>query len=139
MPRISMPRRTLANIRTNSGRSDQINKPHMAYLKIGSLEMEKDRKLSEKQSMIERIIKIDQRCKEIDDEKTRLLEAIENINKKPIQPSTASKETTITPEEKLPHQVQMEEQEEIIPVQQPKKETFSVQEHKKDTSFKIRY
>jgi hypothetical protein len=76
---MSLPKRTirgLANIRTRSGTRDQVSEPYKAFLRIGSLEMEKARRGKEKESALNRVHNIDARFREIDAEKSELLEAI---------------------------------------------------------------
>jgi hypothetical protein len=68
--------RGLANIRTRSGTRDQVSEPYQAFLRIGSLEMEKARRGKEKESALNRVQNIDARFLEIDAEKSELLEAI---------------------------------------------------------------
>jgi hypothetical protein len=68
--------RGLANIRTRSGASDQVSEPYKAFLRIGSLEMEKARRGKEKESALNRVQNIDARFREIEAEKSELLEAI---------------------------------------------------------------
>jgi hypothetical protein len=68
--------RGLANIRTRSGTSDQVSEPYKAFLRIGSLEMEKARRGMEKESALKRVQNIDTRFLEIEVEKSELLEAI---------------------------------------------------------------
>jgi len=76
---MSLPKKTmrgLANIRTRSGTRDQVSEPYKAFLKIGSLEMEKARRGKEKESALNRVQNIDARFREIEAEKSELLEAI---------------------------------------------------------------
>jgi hypothetical protein len=68
--------RGLANIRTRSGTRDQVSEPYMAFLRIGSLEMEKARRGKEKESAMSRVQNIDDRFLEIEAEKSELLKAI---------------------------------------------------------------
>ena len=69
--------RGLANIRTRSGTRDQVSEPYKAFLRIGSLEMEKARRGKEKESALNRVQNIDARFREIEAEKSELLEAID--------------------------------------------------------------
>jgi len=102
--------KTVANIRTNTNRTDQINKPHLAYLRIGSLEMERERKLTEKRSILERVKKIDDRCKEIDNEKARLLKSIgENKDKNLVTDSTTDIKTIVSKATEIPPIIPEEE------------------------------
>ncbi len=76
---MSLPKKTirgLANIRTRSGTRDQVSEPYKAFLRIGSLEMEKARRGKERESAMNRVQNIDTRFQEIEAEKSGLLEAI---------------------------------------------------------------
>jgi hypothetical protein len=76
---MSLPKKTirgLANIRTRSGTRDQVSEPYKAFLRIGSLEMEKARRGKEKESALNRVQNIDTRFQEIETEKSGLLKAI---------------------------------------------------------------
>ncbi len=72
--------RGLQDIRTLSGRVDQVFQPYRAYLRIGCLEMEKARRGKEKESAIHRVKNIDQRYREIEAEKDALLENLNERN-----------------------------------------------------------
>ena len=63
----------LGSIRTNMDRAFRGMPVHKAYLKIGSIEMEKDRRMSEKRALLARLAELDARCRELDAEKLRLL------------------------------------------------------------------
>lgn len=64
------------NIRTHAGRANQSTKPYQAYFRIGALEMEKARRATERQSAMERVNNIDIRVREIETEKSVLMEKI---------------------------------------------------------------
>jgi len=68
--------RGLRDIRTRSGRVDRDDAPYMAYMKIGSLEMEKARREKEKSSAEFRIRNIDMRLAEIEVEKDATLKSL---------------------------------------------------------------
>jgi len=68
--------RGVRDIRTLSGRVDAGSVPYMGYMKIASLEMERARRLKEKNSALHRIGSIDARFCDIDAEKDRLLRAL---------------------------------------------------------------
>jgi hypothetical protein len=68
--------RGLSNIRTHSGTRNQVSEPYKAFLRIGSLEMEKARRGKEKESAMTRVQSIDVRFREIEAEKSELLKAI---------------------------------------------------------------
>lgn len=82
---MAIPRRSLSDIRTHSGRVDQANIPSRAYLKLSCLEMEKARRSKERESAIQRVKFIDARFQEIEGEKDELLKSLaERKNGKPI-------------------------------------------------------
>jgi hypothetical protein len=64
------------DIRTLSGRVDQTFQPHRAFLRIACLEMEKARRSQEKESAMHRVRSVEARCRDIETEKRRLLEAL---------------------------------------------------------------
>jgi hypothetical protein len=68
--------RGLRDIRTRSGRVDRDDVPYMAYMKIGSLEMEKARREKEKSSAEFRIKNISMRLAEIEAEKDATLKSL---------------------------------------------------------------
>ncbi len=76
MPVASRQRKSLNNIRTNSDRVDMSASSYKAYLRVGALEMEKARRMKEKQQLEERLHAINVRCRELDAEKKRILSAI---------------------------------------------------------------
>jgi hypothetical protein len=88
----------LQDIRTLAGRVDQASIPYKAFMKLGALEMEKYRRGEEKMSAMNRIENIDARFKEIENEKTGLLEVLKEQDKncrpkgvgpaEPIKPQT---------------------------------------------------
>jgi hypothetical protein len=63
------PIKGVQNIRTHAGKVDHQSHPHMAYMRIGCLEMEKERKIKEKAGAQRLIDMINQRLQEIEDEK----------------------------------------------------------------------
>ena len=73
---MAVPGRTVKDIRTNSGRVDQISQPYRAFMRISALEMEKARRGMERKSAMERIDQIDARFREIEGEKRVLLGAL---------------------------------------------------------------
>lgn len=82
---MAIPRRGLREIRTLSGRVDQLSLPYRAYMKMACLEMEKARRGREKKSASQRVADIDARLKEIETDKKALLQALEGRNSgKPI-------------------------------------------------------
>jgi hypothetical protein len=81
--------RGLQDIRTRSGNVDRVAHPYMAYMKITCLEMEKARRGQERESAIHRVNTIDARFKEIEDEKSALLQALGERNSNGASGKTA--------------------------------------------------
>jgi hypothetical protein len=73
---MAIPRKTLRDIRTLSGKVDRIANSYMAYMQITCLEMEKARKGREKASALQRVEDIDGRLRDIEVEKATLLRAL---------------------------------------------------------------
>lgn len=73
--------RGLQDIRTHSGRVREAVIPHKAYLRLGCLEMEKFRRAKERESAMTRVRNIDSRCRDIEAEKTKILNAMNKLNK----------------------------------------------------------
>ena len=73
---MAIPTKGLTNIRTLSGRVDQISLPYRGYMQITCLEMEKARRDMERKSASRRIALIDARLDEIDKAKHELLRAV---------------------------------------------------------------
>jgi uncharacterized protein involved in exopolysaccharide biosynthesis len=73
---MAIPRKTLRDIRTFSGKVDRIANPYMAYMQITCLEMEKARKGREKASALQRVENLDGRLRDIEAEKATLLRAL---------------------------------------------------------------
>lgn len=73
---MAMPRKTMRDIRTLSGRVDRIANPYMAYMQITCLEMEKARKGRERASALQRVEIINARLRDIEAEKATLLRAL---------------------------------------------------------------
>lgn len=71
---MTTPRRGLREIRTHSGRVDQVSLPYRAYMRITCLEMEKARRWNERRSASQRVADIDTRLKEIEAEKAALFQ-----------------------------------------------------------------
>ena len=86
-----VPRRTLRDIRTLTGRVDRIANPYMAYMQITCLEMEKARKGRERASALARLGILDARLREIEGEKATLIRALaESGAERHSAPPTAS-------------------------------------------------
>ena len=73
---MAIPRKTMRDIRTLSGKVDRIANPYMAYMQITCLEMEKARKGREKTSALQRVENLDGRLRDIEAEKATLLRAL---------------------------------------------------------------
>ncbi|MBI2827946.1 MAG: hypothetical protein HYX77_01580 [Acidobacteria bacterium] len=73
---MSLPRKSLRDLKTLSGRADRIANPYMGYMQITCLEMEKARKGREKESALRRVQTLDARLREIEREKADLLRAL---------------------------------------------------------------
>ncbi len=89
---MAIPPRSLRDIRTVSGRARENLQPHMAYMRITCLEMEKARRSKERTSAIRLVEKINARFKEIEVEKGRLLRVVgERNGQSPAAQDAASK------------------------------------------------
>ena len=73
---MAVPTKGLTNIRTLSGRVDQVSLPYRSYMQITCLEMEKARRDMERKSASRRITQIDARLDEIEKAKQDLLQAV---------------------------------------------------------------
>ena len=69
--------RGLQDIRTLSGKVDQVSHPYRAYMRISCLEMEKARRGEERASAMHRVNNIDARFREIEAEKAELLKTLD--------------------------------------------------------------
>jgi len=63
----------LSDIRTLSGTVEETFRPHKAFLRVACLEMEKTRRMEERQAAARRIERIDRHIRAIDAEKDALL------------------------------------------------------------------
>ena len=73
---MAIPRKTMRDIRTLSGRVDRIANPYMAYMQITCLEMEKARKGRERASALQRVEILNGRLRDIETEKAALVRAL---------------------------------------------------------------
>ena len=73
---MAIPRKTMRDIRTLSGRVDRIANPYMAYMQITCLEMEKARKGRERASTLQRVEILNGRLRDIETEKAALVRAL---------------------------------------------------------------
>ena len=78
---MAIPRRGLTNIRTLSGRVDQVALPFRAYMQITCLEMEKSRRDKERAAASKRVEDIDARLGEIAQEQQELFRAVADPKK----------------------------------------------------------
>jgi len=96
--------RGVQDIRTRSGSADEGAIPYKAYMKLSILEMEKFRRGKEKQSALERVHHIDQRFRDIEAERQKIITALETkeIRRQRLPgieelPTTAAPRTTTGP------------------------------------------
>ena len=73
-----IPTKRLTDIRTLSGRVDQLSLPYRSYMQITCLEMEKARRGMERKSASGRVALIDARLEQIEKAKRQLLQAVAN-------------------------------------------------------------
>lgn len=69
----------LQDIRTLSGKVDQADVPHKAYMRLSCLEMEKYRRGKERDSAMHRIESIDSRFRDIEVEKVGILKGLNDL------------------------------------------------------------
>jgi hypothetical protein len=67
--------KSVSSIRTHSGRAGGNNSTHRDYFKVGALELERSRRVKERDVANRRLTVINARIAEIDGEKAALLEA----------------------------------------------------------------
>src|SRR5664280_2944886 len=72
---MAIPTKGLNNIRTLSGRVDQVSLPYRSYMQVTCLEMEKARRNMERKSASQRIALIDARLDQIEQAKQEMLQA----------------------------------------------------------------
>ncbi len=73
---MAIPTKGLTNIRTLSGRVDQVSLPYRSFMQITCLEMERARRSMERKSASQRVALIDARIQEIDKAKQELLQVV---------------------------------------------------------------
>jgi hypothetical protein len=73
---MAIPAKGVNQIRTLSGRVDQLSLPYRAYMQITCLEMEKARRGMERKSASRRIAQVDARLEQIEKSKQELLQAV---------------------------------------------------------------
>lgn len=80
---MAIPTKGLNQIRTLSGRVDQLSLPYRSYMQITCLEMEKARRNMERASARQRISLIDARLEQIEAAKQELLRALAGSSQGP--------------------------------------------------------
>jgi hypothetical protein len=73
---MAIPTKGVNQIRTLSGRVDQLSLPYRTYMQITCLEMEKARRGMERKSASQRIAQVDARLVQIEKAKQELLQAV---------------------------------------------------------------
>jgi hypothetical protein len=73
---MAIPGKGLNQLRTLSGRVDQLSLPYRSYMQITCLEMERARRNMERKSASQRVAQIDARIEEIEKSKQELLLAV---------------------------------------------------------------
>jgi hypothetical protein len=73
MSKFTQPARSVRDIKTLAGKSDDLHTPHKVYMRLFALETERHRRQQERASAMARVSSIDIRCAEIDMEKAELL------------------------------------------------------------------
>jgi hypothetical protein len=73
---MAIPSKGVNDIRTLSGRVDQLSLPYRSYMQITCLEMEKARRGMERKSASQRVAQIDARLVYIEKAKQELLQAV---------------------------------------------------------------
>jgi len=68
--------KNVRDIRTHSGAVGQALEPHEVHMRLCVLEMEKARRSKERESALRRVNSIDERFREIEEEKSDLLHAL---------------------------------------------------------------
>ncbi|NCA69380.1 MAG: hypothetical protein EOM91_04610 [Sphingobacteriia bacterium] len=77
MSKFAQPARSVRDIKTLAGKSDDLLSPHKMYMRLFALETERHRRLQERASAMLRVNNIDARCAEIDQEMKQLLALID--------------------------------------------------------------
>jgi len=80
--------RSVKDIRTHSGSVDQTAIPYKAYMRISCLEMEKARRLNEKNQAMVRVKLIDKRIMEIEAEKKALKNTLARLEEAALAAKT---------------------------------------------------
>jgi hypothetical protein len=86
MSKFTQPVRSVRDIKTLAGKSDDLLTPHKMYMRLFALETERHRRQQERASAMLRVASIDTRCAEIDQEKQELLRHL-GVESIPLAPS----------------------------------------------------
>jgi len=84
---MAIPTKGVNDIRTLSGRVDQVSLPYRSYMQITCLEMEKARRSMERKSASQRIALIDARLVQIDKAKQELIQAVSTPGQRDLKPA----------------------------------------------------
>ncbi|MDQ7780345.1 MAG: hypothetical protein RDV41_11670 [Planctomycetota bacterium] len=77
-----VPARGVQHIRTHTGKAHCANAPHVAYLRIACLELEKARRCNERESASRRVADIDARVSEIEKDTATIIRDIDHARGK---------------------------------------------------------
>jgi len=81
---MAIPAKGLNQLRTLSGRVDQLSLPYRSYMQITCLEMERARRNMERKSASQRVASIDARIQEIEKAKLELLQAVDGSGRSTV-------------------------------------------------------
>jgi hypothetical protein len=81
---MAIPAKGLNQLRTLSGRVDQLSLPYRSYMQITCLEMERTRRNMERKSASQRVASIDARIQEIEKAKLELLQAVDGSGRSTV-------------------------------------------------------
>jgi hypothetical protein len=81
---MAIPAKGLNQLRTLSGRVDQLSLPYRSYMQITCLEMERARRNMERKSTSQRVASIDARIQEIEKAKLELLQAVDGSGRSTV-------------------------------------------------------
>jgi hypothetical protein len=81
---MAIPAKGLNQLRTLSGRVDQLSLPYRSYMQITCLEMERARRNMERKSASQRVALIDTRIQEIEKAKLELLQAVDGSGRSTV-------------------------------------------------------
>jgi len=81
---MAIPAKGLNQLRTLSGRVDQLSLPYRSYMQITCLEMERARRNMERKSASQRVASIDARIQEIEKAKLELLQVVDGSGRSTV-------------------------------------------------------